>query len=117
MVCDNKLLRNIFINLLSNAMKFSPDNDKVLLFITRNDDETVDVVVQDDGIGIPEADLKRIFDPFTRGSNAGSITGTGLGLSIVKRAVETLQGKLLFESTIGKGTKVTVQLACSPDSV
>lgn len=117
MVCDNKLLRNIFINLLNNAMKFSPDSDKVLLFITRNDDETVDVVVQDDGIGIPEADLKRIFDPFTRGSNAGSITGTGLGLSIVKRAVETLQGKLLFESAVGKGTKVTVQLACSPDSV
>lgn len=117
MICDNKLLRNIFINLLTNAIKFSPGSDRIELQIDLVDRGFVKVVVQDHGIGIPKDDLGRIFEPFVRGSNTGVISGTGLGLSIVKRSVETLQGKLHFESSVGNGTRATVLLPCSPDSV
>lgn len=116
MVCDNKLLRNIFINLLTNAMKFSPGSDRIELQVNLIDNTWVEVVVKDFGIGIPREDLDRVFDPFVRGSNTGVISGTGLGLSIVKRSVDTLRGKLKIESVVGKGTHATVLLPCSPDS-
>lgn len=116
-VCDNKLLRNIFINLLTNAMKFSPGSDRIQLQVNLIDNVWVEVVVKDFGIGIPREELDRIFDPFVRGSNTGVINGTGLGLSIVKRSVDTLRGKLRIESVVGSGTHATVMLPCSPDFV
>lgn len=115
MLCDSKLLRNIFINLLTNAIKFSPDSDRIDLQVTFDNKGSVEVVVRDYGIGIPQADLDKIFEPFVRGSNTRTINGTGLGLSIVKRAVDTLNGKLQFESAVGQGTTATVLLPCSPD--
>lgn len=106
---DEKLLRNIFINLLSNAIKFSPEKDRVLLKIACADDY-IEIKVIDYGIGIEKKDIEKIFEPFNRGSNSHHIKGTGLGLSIVKRAVETLEGKLSVESDVGTGTCFTVQL-------
>jgi signal transduction histidine kinase len=66
--------------------------------------------VQDRGLGIPEADLPRLFTPFYRSPNAAHITGTGLGLVIAKRCVERHGGDLRVESREGAGTTVTVQL-------
>jgi PAS domain S-box-containing protein len=105
---DENLLRNVFINLLNNAIKFSPGKDSVYLSVG-DYEKGVEIVVRDRGIGIEEADIKRVFEPFNRGKNAEKIKGTGLGLSIVNRAVETLGGKLSVESKPGEGTEFTIQ--------
>lgn len=100
---DPDLIRNIFTNLLTNAIKFSPENKKVE-FTASESNQRLHFVVRDHGIGIPEADMHRIYLPFDRGSNVENIPGTGLGLSIVKKAVELLQGTILVESKVGEGT-------------
>ncbi|HEY0651506.1 MAG TPA: PAS domain-containing sensor histidine kinase [Chryseosolibacter sp.] len=105
---DEKLLRNVFLNLLSNAIKFSPGKEKIEVAITRPDGHVL-ITVKDYGIGISEEDLARVFEPFTRGSNAAQIDGTGLGLSIVKRAVEALNGSIEMTSSVGVGTVTKVK--------
>jgi PAS domain S-box-containing protein len=100
---DEKLLRNIFVNLFNNAVKFSPDDDTVMVRLDTADTGIL-VTVQDFGIGIPDEDLERIFQAFNRGTNVAEIKGTGLGLSIVKRAVESLSGELFVQSIVGEGT-------------
>jgi signal transduction histidine kinase len=110
---DEKLLRNIFSNLLSNAIKFSPGKKEVHLLL-RRDTTFVEVVIRDHGIGISPEDLQRVFEPYTRGTNATSIKGTGLGLSIVKKAAETLGGTLAVKSEIGSGTEITLRLNTLP---
>jgi PAS domain S-box-containing protein len=106
---DEKLLRNIFINLISNAIKFSPEHDTVYVTVDLKD-TWVAVQVADRGIGIDVSDVTRIFEPFNRGSNTGAIKGTGLGLSIVKRAVEALGGTIALDSKVNAGTTITVKL-------
>jgi PAS domain S-box-containing protein len=100
---DEKLGRNIFINLLSNAIKFSPDADKVIVELSSEKDYTI-ISVTDFGLGIPESEIEKIFMPFARGENVDSIQGTGLGLSIVKEALVVMGGKIIVNSTLGKGT-------------
>jgi PAS domain S-box-containing protein len=107
---DEKLGRNIFINIINNAVKFSPDSDKVTIELSSERDFNV-ISVTDFGIGIPEPELKNIFKPFTRGENVDLIQGTGLGLSIVKEAIDLLKGELVVTSTIGKGTTFIVKIA------
>src|SRR5690606_5192873 len=104
-------------NLLTNAMKFSPDSNKVELIVNLIPSGMSEVTIVDHGIRIPSVVLFRIFDPFIRGSNTGSIGGTGWGMSIVKRSVDTLNGKLYLDSVPGQGTKATVVLPCSPETV
>jgi len=104
---DEKLLRNVFINLLTNAIKFSPESTEVSLAV-RTVGNQLRISVKDHGLGIPSNEFDKIFDPFHRGSNAGAIHGTGLGLSIVKKAVELLEGELDFKSEVGKGSEFTV---------
>jgi PAS domain S-box-containing protein len=106
---DENLLRNIFVNLLTNAIKFSPGQSQVLLSV-RIVDGAVECRVRDHGLGIEEKDLPRIFEPFHRGDNVQKIKGTGLGLPIVKKAVETLGGEVDVESKPGEGTLFTVKL-------
>ena len=106
---DEALLRHILTNLLSNAVKYSAPGEAVLLEV-RHEDSQVLLRVQDHGIGIPEADVKRIFTPFYRSPNAAHIPGTGLGLVIVKRCVERHGGQIQIESREGAGTTVTARL-------
>ena len=106
---DEKLGRNIFINIVSNAVKFSPDSDKIIIEFSSEKDFTV-ISVTDFGIGIPKSELTKIFKPFTRGENVDLIQGTGLGLSIVKEAVILLGGKIIVNSTIGNGTTFIVKI-------
>lgn len=108
METDEKLLRNVFLNLFSNAVKFSPSASEIWVDISAQSQAVV-VSVSDKGIGIPQDDLVRIFEPFNRGGNAGNIKGTGLGLSIVKRAVDALGGSINIESVPEKGTTLTVR--------
>jgi PAS domain S-box-containing protein len=106
---DEDLLRNIFINLLSNAIKFSPGKEDIFLE-GRQEGEMLIVTVRDQGVGIPEAELPKIFDPFHRGANVSTIQGTGLGLSIVKKAVDLVGGKISVSSNPGEGTVFTVMI-------
>ncbi|MDH4189401.1 MAG: PAS domain S-box protein [Betaproteobacteria bacterium] len=108
-VVDEKLLRHILGNLLSNAVKYSPDGGCVTLVADCGNGETR-FVVSDQGLGIPEEDIPRLFGTFFRASNAGNIPGTGLGLAIVKRAVDLHQGSIRVASKAGQGTRFEVVL-------
>jgi PAS domain S-box-containing protein len=106
---DEKLLRNVFVNLLTNAIKFSPGRDRVDLALVTSDSYVL-CRVKDYGLGIEKDDLPRIFEPFHRGENVREIKGTGLGLPIVKKAIETLGGEVEVQSTPGIGTVFSVKL-------
>lgn len=106
---DESLLRQIFGNLLSNAVKYSPGGGQVLLDVDCRAEEVV-CVVQDQGIGMPENDLARLYETFFRASNVGTISGTGLGLAIVKRCIELHGATITVNSTVGAGTRFTVTL-------
>ena len=106
---DERLLRHIFINLLTNAVKYSPEGVAVQFFMSRLATR-VRFEVVDRGIGIPEQDQKWIFHAFQRGRNVGNIPGTGLGLVIVKRCVELHRGTIHIDSVVGRGTKVAVEV-------
>jgi signal transduction histidine kinase len=108
-VADERLLQHVFTNLLTNAVKYSPPGSPVHFEVERDVEHAV-CRVRDHGLGIPEADMERLFGAFHRGRNAGHVPGTGLGLTIVKRCVELHRGKIKVESAVGRGTTVTVRL-------
>ncbi len=102
---DKNLLRNMLVNLVSNAIKFSNDAGDIEVKSSVKAG-LLKVEVQDHGIGIPDEDQAHLFSTFFRGRNAVNIQGTGLGLHIVKRYVVMLGGELGLESRLGKGTRV-----------
>lgn len=106
---DERLLNHVFTNLLSNAVKYSPAGVPVQFRCFTEGDDAV-FVVQDEGVGIPEADQPWLFQAFHRGRNVENIPGTGLGLTIVKRCVEIHGGEIGIESAVGRGTTVTVRV-------
>ncbi|MFA6961632.1 MAG: PAS domain S-box protein [Opitutaceae bacterium] len=103
-VTDPELLRPILSNLLSNAVRYSPTGTVIITQIIADFGGVV-ITVEDQGIGIPEADRGRIFESFERGSNVGTIKGTGLGLNIVKRMTGLLGGSVVLETPIGGGSR------------
>ncbi len=107
-VTDKKLFRHIIINLLANAVKYSPQGGPVEL-ILKNDKDKINVIVSDHGIGIPADELKHIFNAFYRAKNSIGIQGTGLGLNITKRALEILGGTISINTELNKGTTFTVK--------
>jgi PAS domain S-box-containing protein len=113
---DEKLLRHILINLLSNATKYSPKGSPVTFEL---DYRECDVFFQitDRGIGIPEEDREHLFESFHRARNTGNIPGTGLGLSIVKKYVEVCGGHITFVSEIGVGTTFKVTIPRQPQTL
>ncbi|MFN8375266.1 MAG: PAS domain S-box protein [Anaerolineae bacterium] len=104
---DPRLMRQTVSNLIANALKYSP-NDKPVHVTLTHDDTHITLRVRDAGIGIPPEDLKRLFEPFHRAANVGTISGTGLGLSIARQALEMHQGSITPESQLGQGTTFTV---------
>lgn len=106
---DETLMRHVLVNLLTNAVKFSKAGDEVLLEAATKPHEVV-FQVQDQGLGISEADQAKIFEPFFRSRSVAHIPGTGLGLVIVKRCVERHGGSLEIESREGHGTRFTVRV-------
>jgi PAS domain S-box-containing protein len=106
---DEKLLHSVLINLLTNAIKYSPPGSRVD-FGVEWQSETVVFTVKDRGIGIPLADREQLFEAFHRASNVGKIEGSGLGLAIVKKSVDLHGGKIWFESTVGEQTTFFVSL-------
>lgn len=105
---DRTIMQHIVLNLLSNACKYSGDEKEIRL-LTSADDQTTTLTVEDQGIGIPEAEQDNVFTRFFRAHNTGNIQGTGLGLNIVKRYVELLNGTISFVSKPNEGTTFTVE--------
>lgn len=111
---DEKLLWHLLNNLLSNAIKYSPQGGLIEVRVCRQQ-ENICLQVEDRGIGISPEDQRKLFKPFFRAANVGTIPGTGLGLAIVQRSVELHHGTLQVESTLGEGTTFTVTLPMTPD--
>jgi PAS domain S-box-containing protein len=108
-ISDKRLLKNIMINLLGNAVKFSAEGS-VIKIQSHNDGSEVQIAVQDHGIGIPQDEQSHLFSSFYRAKNAVNIQGTGLGLHIVMRYVELLRGKIKLQSEVDVGTTIVVTL-------
>ncbi|MBQ4327665.1 MAG: HAMP domain-containing protein [Clostridia bacterium] len=106
---DEEIMSQIWINLLSNALKYTPDGGKigVLLFIRARE---ICVRIKDTGIGIKKESLDRIFEKFYQEDPSHKASGNGLGLPLVKRIVEIVGGRISVESEAGKGTCVSVYL-------
>jgi|GEM_PF-6926394 len=109
LMIDVAILKHILINLLGNAVKYSPDESPIYLDLSHSDD-TIHISVRDEGIGIPPDDQEKLFETFHRASNVGKRDGTGLGLSIVQQYVTLHGGTIEFESELDKGSKFTVIL-------
>ena len=108
--CDPGRVRQVLANLISNAIKYSPRGGPVDIRIERAESMAI-ISVADRGIGIPEADRAKLFEPFRRvGLSAESIPGVGLGLFVVRRIVEAHGGSIDFESTPGEGSDFHVRL-------
>lgn len=100
---DQNLLKNCIINLISNAIKYSGE-DTMIQFNSNLKDNELIIDIIDNGIGIPEADLTHLFEPFFRAHNTGDIPGTGLGLNIVQRYVGLMNGTVSCQSSQNEGT-------------
>lgn len=108
---DCNLAKNILINLISNAIKYSPEGAPVLVESSVTDHSTR-ISVRDQGMGIPKSEQKHLFDRFFRASNAANTTqGTGLGLYIVQRYAEMMGGTVGFESAVEKGSVFWAEFA------
>lgn len=106
---DASLLKHVLINLVSNAIKFSPE-DKAIRIETSIQDGYVQIKVIDQGMGIPEKDQVHLFERFFRATNVTNIQGTGLGLHIVGRYIELLNGKITYQSQLETGSIFCIEL-------
>lgn len=100
---DENILKNICFNLLSNAIKYSDEGTQIV-FETKIENNEVQIIVKDQGIGIPKQEQKYLFERFFRAQNVTNIQGTGLGLNIVHKYVDLLNGNICFESIENQGT-------------
>jgi PAS domain S-box-containing protein len=106
---DKQMLRNILLNLVSNAIKFSPENKNIYVQTNISNREII-IKVTDEGMGIPKEEQDHLFERFFRAKNVTNIQGTGLGLNIVGKYLEAMNGKIDFISELDKGTTFTVTI-------
>ncbi len=106
---DISLMKNILVNLLSNATKFSPENAVITVNLFTKENDLI-LLVKDAGIGISKDDQEHLFERFFRAKNAVNIQGTGLGLHIIGKYLELMNGRMELESTLDMGTTVTIYL-------
>jgi signal transduction histidine kinase len=107
-VGDESLLKVAVSNLVDNACKYSLDHRADIRF--HHSGKCIEVIVEDRGIGIPEEDLQKVFEPFYRGANTLTISGYGIGLPLTNQVIKNHNGTLTVSSLIGKGTIITVSL-------
>lgn len=115
LIADERLVFQILINLLSNAVKFTGQRGEIVAFAALSDDGGLDLGVRDNGIGIEEADLPKVMQPFGQLRQNSSVTheGTGLGLPLSRRFAELHEASISIESRVGEGTTVTVHFPAS----
>ena len=106
---DEKLVRHILVNLLTNAIKYSSENGRIMLQISQVD-SSLEISVTDKGIGIPKMEQAHLYERFFRARNAININGTGLGMHIVKKYVDLMEGRIDFTSELNKGTTFFLSL-------
>ncbi len=106
---DQQLLHLILINLLSNALKYSPENTTATLHASA-DNSRIHLEIIDQGIGIPASAKPHLFEAFYRAPNVGQVKGTGVGLYVTRRCVELLQGTISVISSPGEGSRFVVEL-------
>ena len=106
---DITLLKHITTNLLSNAIKYSDAGSKIEFHVSQGNGFIV-MQFNDEGIGIPDSELKYLFLTFHRASNVGAVSGTGLGMAIVKQSIELHNGQIMVNSTEGVGTEIEVTI-------
>ncbi len=106
---DEKLLRQVLSNLLSNAMKYSSPDSPIYFEVNCQEEKAI-FLIKDSGIGIPKEDQQRLFESFHRAKNVGTIPGTGLGLAIVKKSLDLHGGEITLDSSVGVGTTFIVKL-------
>ena len=106
---DPEKMKQVFENLLNNAIKYSPKNKKIItrLYLNAN---SIHIEFEDQGIGIPDKEIEQIFEKFYRINHKESISGTGLGLTVVKEIIEAHNGKIEVSSEVGKGSKFSIIL-------
>jgi PAS domain S-box-containing protein len=100
---DRLILGNVMLNLLTNAIKYSPENT-IINYTTKTSKNGLEFIIEDHGIGIPETEQANLFERFFRASNTLNIEGTGLGLSIVKKYIDLLDGRISFTSRENEGS-------------
>jgi signal transduction histidine kinase len=105
---DEPLIKAALANIIDNACKYSGDHSVQIQL--EHIDQQIELVFADRGIGISDADLQKVFEPFYRASNAIEYPGTGIGLQLVNQIIKTHNGTIRISSELGKGTKVTVKL-------
>jgi len=106
---DKQMIRNIMLNLVSNAIKFSPENKSISVRSNVANDKIL-IDVADQGMGIPKEEHEHLFGRFFRAKNVTNIQGTGLGLNIVAKYLETMNGKIEFTSELEKGTTFNITI-------
>jgi two-component system cell cycle sensor histidine kinase PleC len=109
---DHRGLRQVMLNLISNAVKFTPEGGAIILAVVRHGEDRIKVAVADTGIGIAEEDIGRLAQPFEQveGQHSKTSHGTGLGLALTKSLIELHQGTMIIESRLGQGTTVSFDL-------
>ncbi|MDP3369927.1 MAG: ATP-binding protein, partial [Brevundimonas sp.] len=109
---DYRGLKQVVLNLISNAVKFTPEGGNIVVALLREDDDRVRLSVTDNGIGIAAEDLDRLARPFEQveGQHSKTTQGTGLGLALTKSLIEMHGGTLTIESEPGRGTTVGFDL-------
>jgi len=108
-VADKRLVKNVLLNLISNAIKFSEEDATIKICCKINSDK-LSISVIDQGIGISEADQEHLFERFFRAKNAANIQGTGLGLHIISKYLELLDGTINIQSELGRGSTFTITI-------
>jgi len=110
-VADKVRLKEILLNLFSNAVKYNNDKGKIIVEYAKHDQSTARIDVRDTGPGLDSEQLSMLFEPFSRlGAEYSGIEGTGIGLSIVKKLVELMGGEITVDSMVGRGTNFSIHL-------
>ena len=112
---DKTLVRAMLMSVLTNAIKYSPPESEITLTVLGEVDRT-QFQIRDQGIGIPAADQKYLFESFRRGQNVKSISGTGLGLAVVKKCLDLHGGSIDVASEVGIGTRFTIDVPWADQS-
>jgi signal transduction histidine kinase len=111
---DTSLLHHVLSNLLENAVRYSPAGSRVAVTLDV-EARAFAVTITDEGIGVPDADRERIFEPFVRGANVGQVAGTGLGLNLARRYTQLMGGRIeLLPAARGAVFRVTIPLQQPP---
>jgi len=114
---DQEMVEQMLENLVSNAIKYTPEGGRIGMTFWSGVNETVRIVLSDSGIGIPKDEIPRLFTEFFRASNVKNLIGTGLGLTIVKEIVDQHGGQIQVESEEGLGTTFIIHLPFAPETI